>query len=89
MITCRELAELLFELTSGDLQPERRELVEKHLHLCSHCAAYVETYHLTIRMTRELPRPALPPHLAQRLQALLNETFRMQDGDHGETHPAG
>jgi anti-sigma factor RsiW len=88
MITCRELAELLYDLSSGELPPERQEHVERHLSLCSHCAAYVETYRLTIQMTRALPRPALPPHLAQQLQALLQECGKTQNADPSGTHAA-
>jgi anti-sigma factor RsiW len=73
MITCRELAELLFDLTSGVLPPEQEKHVEQHLHQCCHCAAYVETYRLTIRLTRQLHRPPLPSDLAQKLQAILEK----------------
>ncbi len=71
MITCRELAELLFDFASGQLPLERRGQVEQHLRLCSSCVAYVESYHLTVRMTRRLGHPPLPHRLTQRLQALL------------------
>ena len=71
MITCRELAELLFDLVDSQIPPPHREDVEQHLRLCSSCLAYLESYRLTIRMTRQLPRPPLPPHLAQQLRALL------------------
>jgi anti-sigma factor RsiW len=73
MITCRELADLLFDFTSGRLPAEYRELVEQHLRLCSCCVAYLESYRLTIEMTRQLPRPPLPPHLAYQLRALVEE----------------
>jgi anti-sigma factor RsiW len=71
MITCRELAELLYDLTSGDLAPEETLQVEEHLRQCGCCATYEETYRLTIEMTRRLPRPALPAHLAEKLRGLL------------------
>jgi anti-sigma factor RsiW len=74
MITCRELAALLVEFASPDQVPaEHRERVEQHLFRCPSCVAYVESYHLTIRLARQLPRAPLPSHLAQRLRALLQE----------------
>jgi anti-sigma factor RsiW len=71
MITCRELADLLIDFSSGDLSPEHREHVEAHLGHCPSCVAYLEGYRLTIEMARELPRPPLPPNLARQLRALL------------------
>jgi anti-sigma factor RsiW len=73
MITCRELAELLFDFTCGQLPSEHRERVEQHLCRCSSCVAYVESYYLTIQMTRQLSGAPLPPHLTQRLRVLLKE----------------
>jgi hypothetical protein len=63
MITCRQLAELLLDVESGEIVLEHREHVEQHLRVCSSCVAYLESYQLTIRMARQLPRPPLPPHL--------------------------
>ena len=40
MITCRELAESLFDLTSGELAAAHREQVEEHVRLCPSCLAY-------------------------------------------------
>ena len=71
MITCRDLAELLIDFVSGDLPPDRRLHVEQHLRICPPCVAYVETYQITIRLTRKLPCGPLPPELEQRLRAIL------------------
>ena len=71
MITCRELAEFLFDLVSGQLPAERQELVERHLLSCSSCAAYADSYRLTMTLARELRSQPLPPDLAQQLRLLL------------------
>lgn len=74
MITCRELVELLIDFVSGELPPEHRARVEQHLSRCPPCVNYVETYRLTIRLTRQLPREEeLPAELKRRLQAALAE----------------
>jgi anti-sigma factor RsiW len=71
MITCRELVELLDDLVSGALAPERRAHVDDHLGECPSCVAYVESYRLTIHLTRQLSPSPLPDALHQRLQTLL------------------
>lgn len=71
-MTCRELAELLMDLVADDLPPERRREADGHLCECPPCKAYVETYRLTIQMTRRLPRHAEPPpQMMERLHAAL------------------
>ena len=82
MITCRQLAELLLDFSSGELPAQERERVETHLRLCSCCVAYLESYRCTIQMTRGLPRAPLPPHLVQPLRALL-ENLGRGPGDEG------
>jgi hypothetical protein len=90
MITCRELGEFLFDFEAGQLASEHREHFEQHLRLCSSCVAYVESYRLTIHMTRQLPRPPLPLHLAQRLRALLHEGLQKSvSGDGGQESRLG
>ncbi len=78
MITCRELAEHLFDFAAGQLPAEVREHLEYHLHLCPSCVAYLESYRLTIRMTRQLPRSPLPSRLAEQLRALLEDGTGIQ-----------
>jgi len=73
MITCRELAELLCDVVSGQLPPGQGERVDRHLGCCPACVAYLESYRLTIRLTRRLAGRPLPPRLVQRLLAALNE----------------
>lgn len=85
MITCRELAELLYDLSCGALPPEQEKHVEQHVRACCHCAAYVETYRLTIHMTRKLPRPPLPSNLTEKLQAILEGRQQRPDDDRGLT----
>jgi anti-sigma factor RsiW len=71
MISCRELVELLCDYVSDELPPERRDHVEKHAAQCPSCAAYLQSYTLVIRMTRQLPAAPLPVGLARRLTAAL------------------
>jgi hypothetical protein len=68
-MTCRELTELLIDYVVDELPDHQVEQVRLHLALCSHCVCYVETYELTIKMTRRLPAAAPPPELLERLRA--------------------
>lgn len=70
-MTCREVAELLIDFVSGELPAEIQEHLRQHLNRCPPCVTYIETYKLTIRITRELPDAPVPPSLKARLEAAL------------------
>jgi anti-sigma factor RsiW len=76
MISCRELAEFLIDFVSDELPAEHRDHIEQHLKLCPPCVAYLESYRMTIRLTRRLPCAPLPPELEKRLRAVLEELRR-------------
>ncbi len=76
MINCRELAELLIDFVSDELPAEHRARIEQHLKLCPPCVAYLESYRITIRLTKRLPCAPLPPELEKRLRAALEELRR-------------
>jgi hypothetical protein len=82
-MNCRELAELLCDFIDGDLTPEQRQHIEDHLCNCRPCVIYVETYRLTITLSKKLPCKPLPPHVAERLQAVLARV-KAQEGGCGE-----
>lgn len=73
MTTCREVVQLLIDFVSGELPADHRVRVEQHLNRCPPCVTYLETYQLTIRLTRQLPCRPLPPQLAERLKQALRE----------------
>jgi anti-sigma factor RsiW len=72
-LTCRELVELLIDFVDGEMPPEQRKRLEDHICGCTPCDAYVQTYRLTVQVTRRLKLrpPALPPHLAERCRNTL------------------
>jgi anti-sigma factor RsiW len=76
-VNCKKVAELLIDLVSGELGDEIRIHIEEHLHKCPPCVIYVETYKLTIKMTRQLPPVPMPPQLVERLKRAV-ETQRGQ-----------
>jgi len=65
---CRELAELLVDYIAGELPAEYQDKIKNHLCECPPCVRYLETYELTIKITRKLPACSMPPEMAQRLR---------------------
>ncbi|MCX7701562.1 MAG: zf-HC2 domain-containing protein [Gemmataceae bacterium] len=74
---CQHALDLLLDYLSGDLPSETRSEFEIHLRDCPPCTTYVQTYRLTISMTRQLPLDApLPPEFEARL---LEMARKLQD----------
>jgi hypothetical protein len=71
MITCRELVAALGDFVSGELSDEWLAHVEKHLVGCGPCLALVESYRMTIQLSRQLRPLTVPAHLLARVQAVL------------------
>ena len=86
MITCRDLTELLLDFLDGSLPPEHRDRIEQHLQLCPPCVVYLETYRVTIQLSRKLPCQPLPRECADRLRAVLAQI--RSEGSAGDS-PAG
>lgn len=70
-MTCQELVEHLLDFVANELEAEHRQRLEQHLQHCPHCVTYVETYRLTIQITRRLTCKPLPPQFEQRLRVVL------------------
>jgi hypothetical protein len=73
MMTCRELAEHLLDFVAEDLSPEHRARICEHLCKCPPCGVLVQTYQITIRLSRQLPRRPLPARLEEKLREALRE----------------
>jgi anti-sigma factor RsiW len=72
-MNCRELAELLLDYVQGELEPDVCSHIQRHLSQCSPCVTYLETYRITIQLSRRLPAAPMPPELIERLRAALQE----------------
>ncbi len=51
-LCCRELVQVLDAYIDGELEVERRVRFERHISLCPHCLDYLESYRVTIELTR-------------------------------------
>jgi anti-sigma factor RsiW len=70
-VDCRQLCDLLFDYVNGDLTEDRRQLLEEHLRVCPPCVVEVETYRVTVMLSRKLPCRGMSPECEQRLRAAL------------------
>jgi predicted anti-sigma-YlaC factor YlaD len=78
MMTCRELTELLLDFVSGELTQEDVQRIKDHLKVCPPCVVILNTYRLTIQLTRQLPPQPMPPPCEQRLLAAISEQWKQQ-----------
>jgi predicted anti-sigma-YlaC factor YlaD len=72
-MTCRELAELLSDYLEGELAQEMCVTIRAHLEVCPECVYFVESYQLTIQISRRLPAAEVPPALLDKLRKALEE----------------
>ena len=72
-MTCRELAEILCDYVAGELNDEVCVTIRGHLEICPECLHFVETYQLTIQITRRLPPAPCPEHVIERVKKLMDE----------------
>ena len=72
-MTCHELADILLDYLAGELAQEQAATIRSHLDACPHCVHFVQTYQITIQVSRQLPTAPLPAELLERLQRALEE----------------
>jgi anti-sigma factor RsiW len=81
MTSCRETVGRLLDLLAGELPGDHRDQAERHLAECPCCAAFLDSYRMTVLLVRRLARPPLPAGLELRLRALLADgAARGSDG---------
>ena len=74
-MTCQELIDFLLAYFDEELAVEQRQVFEEHLRRCPECIHYVETYRLTVRVSRlacevrEEPCEQPPERLVQAILA--------------------
>lgn len=69
-MTCRELAEFIADYLSGDIPPDVREPLERHLSRCENCRHYLASYEATVALGRrafENENADVPPDVPEDL----------------------
>jgi predicted anti-sigma-YlaC factor YlaD len=73
-ITCRELVEVVTDFLEGALPVEERDLVERHLAMCTWCQTYLDQMQHALAVAGRLREDDVPPPM---LDALVR-AFRAQ-----------
>jgi len=71
----QEVRKRMGEYLQGDLTLAQRALFDAHLDGCDACASELSSLRRTVQLLRNLPSPEVPPHLADRVIA------RIEDGE--------
>lgn len=80
-MTCKELIGFLMDYVDGELPPSEQHRFERHLGLCTDCAAYVTSYRETVRLGKMICSPgkdALPPDIPEDLVQAILEARRTE-----------
>jgi anti-sigma factor (TIGR02949 family) len=72
-LTCKQIVEILQQFLDGELETSQCDGIRIHLESCTPCVAYIDTYKLTINISRKLKREPLPDALQQRLSKAVSE----------------
>ena len=51
-MTCQEIANFLFDYFNGELTESERIVFEEHLGECPNCVAYLQSYEITIKLSK-------------------------------------
>ena len=77
-MTCEQVTAFLIDYVSGELPPEQRIALERHLGACRSCRDYLDGYRKTIAMGKRalIPRAdeSIPETLVQAVLAARRET---------------
>ena len=60
-VACRQVVELVTDYLEGELPPQTRAAVERHLEECPHCVEYVEQMRTTASSLRDVPLESISP----------------------------
>ena len=70
-LTCQQVTGLIVDYVTGELDATTRSILDKHLHNCRDCVAFLNTYQETIRVTRTVRYADVPDELLDRVQQFL------------------
>jgi anti-sigma factor RsiW len=56
-VSCREIADFLMDYLNGELPEAQRATFEEHLGECPDCVAYLQSYEMTIKLTKSVGEP--------------------------------
>jgi hypothetical protein len=76
-LTCQQVADLLVDYVTEEMAPAIHAALEAHLHGCTDCIAFLNTYKETMRASRTVRAEDIPVEMLNRVQQFLHT--KMQD----------
>ncbi len=76
LLSCEEVAAMLFEYVEGELDDHQHALVEAHLSLCPHCESFVRSYASVGGLVRAALEVTVDKHLQDELDAAIFAAIR-------------
>ncbi len=76
-MNCKEILAALSDYFDGDLDPELRRALQKHLADCNPCRLVVDNVRQTITVYKSGRPLELPAELCERLRRVLRERWEM------------
>lgn len=76
MHTCKDVIDLLLSYLDGEMTPETRAHLEKHLGGCSPCEEFLKTYRATPGLCREALASKMPEALSRNLTDFLRSHLK-------------
>jgi len=71
--TCRRVFDLLSDYVDGELSPEDRASLMRHLQACPPCEEFLKTFETARSLCRESLMEKMPSELKERLRIFLRE----------------
>ncbi|GIW48283.1 MAG: hypothetical protein KatS3mg078_2160 [Deltaproteobacteria bacterium] len=80
MVMCKEVVENIIGYIEAELDDKTLEELEKHLHDCPECQAFVRTYKKMLELTGKLKeRTFVTPEIRKKLKELLISKIKYQE----------
>ena len=77
MVMCKDVVENIIGYIEAELDDKTLDELEKHLHECPECQAFVRTYKKMLELTGKLrERTFVTPDIRQRLTELLKSKLK-------------
>ena len=75
---CKDIERLIIVSSKEELSPEESKLMEQHLDHCAHCVRLRDELKKIRLGITTMPKPALPPDLAQKTRQRCLDEIRLQ-----------
>jgi len=56
-VTCQKIADFLMDYLNRELSEAQRAIFEEHLEICPACVDYLQSYEMTVKLSKSVCRP--------------------------------